>query len=54
MVSASLQVERPQIQCQLSREFKQPFPQFISHHVILCVQLGLATHQPPHDWVQTT
>lgn len=54
MVSASLHVERGQIQRQISGEFKQQFPQLISHHVILCVQLGLATHQPPYDWVQTT
>ena len=54
MVPASLQVQRSQIQRQLSGEFKQPVSQIFIHHVILSVQLGLATHQPPQDWVQTT
>lgn len=54
MVSSSLHVERGQIQRQLIGEFKKPVPQFIRHHVILCVQFGLATHQPPQDWVQST
>lgn len=53
MVSSSLHVERGQIQSQLRGEFKQPFPQLIGHHVILGVQLGLATHQTPQDWVQS-
>ena len=54
MVSSSLQVEASQIQRQLSGEFKQPFPQLVRHHVVLRVQLCLATHQPSHDWVHTT
>ena len=54
MVPASLQVQSSQIQRQMSGEFKQPVSRLISHHLILSVQLGLATHQPPQDWVQTT
>lgn len=54
MVSASLHVKRGQIQSQLRREFEEPFSQFIMHHMILCVQLGLFTHQPPNERVQTT
>lgn len=54
MVSASLHVKGGQIQRQLRGEFKQPVPQLIRHHVILCVQLGFTTYQPPQDWVQTT
>lgn len=54
MVSASLHVERGKVQGQFTGEFKQPVPQLFVHHGVLCVQLGLATHQPPQDWVQTT
>lgn len=54
MVSASLQVEGGQVQCQLAGELKQSLPQLIRQHVILRVQLGFTTHQAPDDWVHTT
>ena len=51
VVSAPLEVKRGQIHSQFKGEFEEPFSQFIMHHVILRVQLGLTTHQPPQDWV---
>ena len=52
MVSASLQVQRAQIQRQFCTELKEPLPQLLCHHFILCVQLGLATHKSSDDWIQ--